>query len=206
MDRDALIVCLSVKGFAKAETLTAALDADVAAVERALADAEGCGEAERTKIGWRLTPAGTGVARAIVAGERARLAPEAIAHVYERFTVLNDRFKAVIMAWQIRRIDGADVPNDHSDADYDEGIFCDLEAIDGEIAGVLAWLAERVPRTAPYRQRFTRALEIARGGNVRFVAAPIIDSYHTVWFELHEELIRLSGTTREAEAAAGRGA
>ncbi len=32
----------------------------------------------------------------------------------------------------------------------------------------------------------------------------MIDSYHTVWFELHEELIALSGLTREDEAAAGR--
>ena len=28
------------------------------------------------------------------------------------------------------------------------------------------------------------------------VAAPIKDSYHTVWFELHEELIVLSGRER----------
>jgi hypothetical protein len=33
---------------------------------------------------------------------------------------------------------------------------------------------------------------------------PLIDSYHTVWFELHEELISLAGLSREAEAASGR--
>jgi hypothetical protein len=27
---------------------------------------------------------------------------------------------------------------------------------------------------------------------------------HGVWFELHEELIRLAGRTRESETAAGR--
>jgi pyruvate,orthophosphate dikinase len=32
----------------------------------------------------------------------------------------------------------------------------------------------------------------------------LLDSYHTVWFELHEDLIRLAGRTREAEATAGR--
>jgi hypothetical protein len=32
---------------------------------------------------------------------------------------------------------------------------------------------------------------------------PIIDSYHTVWFELHEELIQAAGRSREDEAKAG---
>ena len=36
------------------------------------------------------------------------------------------------------------------------------------------------------------------------MAHPLRDSYHTVWFELHEELIRLSGRNRASEAAAGR--
>ena len=35
------------------------------------------------------------------------------------------------------------------------------------------------------------------------VAAPVKDSYHTVWFELHEELIILSGRNRADEEAAG---
>ena len=37
-----------------------------------------------------------------------------------------------------------------------------------------------------------------------YIASPRVDSYHGVWFELHEDLIRLSGKTREEEVAAGR--
>jgi len=206
MERDTLLVCLAIKGFAKSEALASAFGLGAIDVDRTLDALEACGEAERTKIGWRLSPSGKEAAGTVVASERARLAPDEIAHVYERFSTLNERFKSVITAWQVRSVAGADVPNDHTDASYDAGIFRDIAAIDAEIAGLLAWLAERVPRAAPYRERFARALATARGGNARFVAAPIIDSYHTVWFELHEELIRLSGTTREAEAAAGRGA
>ena len=33
------------------------------------------------------------------------------------------------------------------------------------------------------------------------LARPLIDSYHTVWFELHEELILAAGLTREADDA-----
>jgi acyl-CoA synthetase (AMP-forming)/AMP-acid ligase II len=204
--RAALLVALAIKGFAKPDALAAAAGVDTPDVERALDDLETRGEAERTKIGWRLRPPGTDAAREALAAERALVAHADLAATYERFCVLNDRFKSVIMAWQMRRIGEADVPNDHTDAAYDAAVMRDIAEIDGEIAPILAWLAERVPRTAPYRQRFAGALERARGGNLRFVAAPLIDSYHTVWFELHEDLIRLSGTTREAEAAAGRGA
>jgi hypothetical protein len=43
----------------------------------------------------------------------------------------------------------------------------------------------------------------AMAGDTTWLARPIIDSYHTVWFELHEELIAASGLTREEEARAG---
>jgi pyruvate,orthophosphate dikinase len=36
------------------------------------------------------------------------------------------------------------------------------------------------------------------------VASPRVDSYHSIWFELHEDLILLSGRTRAEEVAAGR--
>jgi pyruvate,orthophosphate dikinase len=206
MQHDAMLVYLSIKGFAKPEALAFALDAETAAVERALAALEAAEHAERTKIGWRLRESGKAAAAQALADERARVAPGEMAAAYERFTVLNERFKSIVTAWQIRRIGDSDVPNDHTDAAYDAGIVSDIQAVDAEIAQLLGWLAERIPRTAPYRRRFARALENAQRGESRFVAAPLIDSYHTVWFELHEDLIRLSGTTREAEAAAGRGA
>jgi pyruvate,orthophosphate dikinase len=31
-----------------------------------------------------------------------------------------------------------------------------------------------------------------------------VDSYHGIWFELHEDLIGLAGRTRAAEVEAGR--
>ena len=41
-------------------------------------------------------------------------------------------------------------------------------------------------------------------GDQRYVASPRVDSYHGIWFELHEDLIQLAGRTREDEIAAGR--
>jgi hypothetical protein len=55
-----------------------------------------------------------------------------------------------------------------------------------------------------YRARLRRAADAAIAGDGRFVASPRVDSYHGIWFELHEDLIQLAGRTREEEAAAGR--
>ena len=57
---------------------------------------------------------------------------------------------------------------------------------------------------ALYGIRLGRAAAQALAGDGRYVASPRVDSYHGIWFELHEDLIQLAGRTREDEAAAGR--
>jgi hypothetical protein len=42
-----------------------------------------------------------------------------------------------------------------------------------------------------------------RAGDTSWFTRPLVDSYHTVWFELHEELIGAAGLTREDEASSG---
>jgi len=206
MSRDAILVALSIKGMANTDSLAAAAAEPRDIVERELEAFEGAALAERTKIGWRLTTEGRAAADAVIRAERVTLDQHEIDARYERFSELNDRFKAAIMAWQLRDVDGATVPNDHTDSAYDADVLQRIAAIDRDLHDVVAWVGAHVARTFAYRQRFALALEKAMRGERRFVAAPLIDSYHTVWFELHEELIRLSGRTRAEEAAAGRGA
>jgi hypothetical protein len=47
------------------------------------------------------------------------------------------------------------------------------------------------------------ALGKVKNGETAWLARPLIDSYHTVWFELHEELISAVGLTREEAARSG---
>ena len=61
-----------------------------------------------------------------------------------------------------------------------------------------------LPRLASYARRLDAAAAAAAGGDGLYFASPRVDSYHGAWFELHEELIRLAGRTREEEVAAGR--
>jgi len=51
-----------------------------------------------------------------------------------------------------------------------------------------------------YLKRLQQAHRIEVNGEATYVARPILDSYHTVWFEYHEELIGLLGLSRAEEA------
>jgi hypothetical protein len=64
--------------------------------------------------------------------------------------------------------------------------------------------AAALGRLRRYGLRLDDALERLVAGDARYLANPRVDSYHTIWFELHEELIRLAGRTRLEESAAGR--
>jgi pyruvate,orthophosphate dikinase len=72
------------------------------------------------------------------------------------------------------------------------------------IATLIDDIAVHAPRIGAYKRRLSSALARIEAKDLRYVTAPDRDSYHTVWFELHQHLINLLGTTREQEAAAGR--
>jgi pyruvate,orthophosphate dikinase len=151
----------------------------------------------------RLTEAGTARVAGLVAAERAAWGIDAAVGALDAFLALDARMKETVTAWQLRD-PAAQVINDHSDADYDRGVLHRLAALDADAAAWLMPLETGCPRLGGYRLRLARAIERALAGDHRFLASPRVDSYHGVWFELHEDLIQLAGRTRESEVAAGR--
>jgi hypothetical protein len=57
-------------------------------------------------------------------------------------------------------------------------------------------MARDLPRLASYLPRLNHALERVELGEGAWVSDVKIDSYHTVWFELHEDLLLLVGRAR----------
>ncbi len=47
----------------------------------------------------------------------------------------------------------------------------------------------QLPRLNAYSAKLLAALSKIKAGDTAWLTRPLIDSYHTVWFELHEELI-----------------
>ena len=112
--------------------------------------------------------------------------------------------KETVTAWQLRAGSDPPIPNEHTDPEYDTRVLARLADLHAEAAAWLASQTAAVPRLGRYRDRLAAALHKARAGDGRYVASPRVDSYHGIWFELHEDLIGLAGRTREEEAAIGR--
>lgn len=91
------------------------------------------------------------------------------------------------------------MPTEHSDAEYDPAV---LGRLRHEVhPRILTILTTAEPRFTRYRERFEASFSAIDAGDLQLVAHPFRDSYHTVWFQLHEELIRLTGRNRAEEAA-----
>jgi pyruvate,orthophosphate dikinase len=120
------------------------------------------------------------------------------------FVTLDQRVKEIVTAWQMREVDGEPILNDHTDLDYDGRVLADFAALAREADAWLAPLEAGLPRLDRYRHRLARAAGQVANGDHQYIASPRLDSYHNIWFELHEDLILLAGRTREDEVAAGR--
>lgn len=131
----------------------------------------------------------------------ARLAPgseeEAVAKsAYERFLTFNVEFLRICTDWQLKP---GNQPNDHSDGAYDFKILERLDRLDERTAALLDGLGTAVPRFAGYRARLSEALDKISEDRA-WLASPRCDSYHTVWMQLHEDLLSAVGVNRADEA------
>jgi hypothetical protein len=60
-------------------------------------------------------------------------------------------------------------------------------------------LGDALERFGDYGKRFDLALGKVKNGERDWFAKPMIDSYHTIWFELHEDLLATLGIERSKE-------
>ena len=128
-------------------------------------------------------------------------ATESRVHVlkaYESFLGLNPALLDTCGDWQMRRLGSTPVLNDHIDPDYDGKVLSRLLRIDVSAQRICSDLASRLMRFGLYATRLTTALERTLGGNIAYVT-DTLDSYHSVWFQLHEDLLVTLGISRGEE-------
>jgi hypothetical protein len=116
---------------------------------------------------------------------------------YEAFERINVQLKALITEWQTITVGGQRIANDHSNKAHDEKVIGDLGSLHERAEGVLDRLSKALPRLKYYSEHLEAALEKSEKGDIKWVSDVKIDSYHTVWFELHEDLLRIVGKQRE---------
>jgi len=114
----------------------------------------------------------------------------------EEFERLNKEFKELVTRWQLKDEGGMLVPNDHSDPDYDFKIIEKLSMVHEKTMNVLKKICEIVPAFKIYAKRLENALNLLMNGNLEYMVDKSKESYHEVWFELHESLLKISGMKR----------
>ena len=192
---------LRLKGFADTPVVAALTRLDEAEAAKHLDVASGEGQATRRDgriSGWALTADGRARHGELIREELESSGTRTeVEDGYRRFLELNGDLLSVCTDWQLR--DG--VLNDHTDVDYDERVIGRLEHIDEQIQPVTRDLGDALERFGQYGSRFTRALGKVKKGERDWFAKPMIDSYHTIWFELHEDLLATLGIERSKEGS-----
>lgn len=194
----ALLQAVRLKGRVNRADLAETLGEDPADVDSAVARLTESGLLLNDKT-VKLSPGGRTRLAELLAQERRSIDKAAMRAIHNDFRAVNAEFKAVVTDWQVK----AGEPNTHDDTEYDAAILARLDRVHQRVVPIAAAAAAQLARLSTYSAKLQKALDRVKAGDTAWLSRPIIDSYHTVWFELHEELILAAGLTREAEARSG---
>ena len=153
--------------------------------------------------GWTLTEAGRAENVRQLADELASTGfRSSVNRAYGEFLPSNGRLMRACTDWQLRPR-GSDplAVNDHTDRAWDQRVLNTLSDLSGELRSLCLQLGDRLARFRGYDERFAAALKRVGEGELSWVNRPTADSCHTVWMELHEDLIATLGVQRGAESA-----
>ena len=150
--------------------------------------------------GWSLTTAGTARNEQQLSAELAAVGGrDTIEAIYADFLPSNDLLQRASTNWQLRPSDqDAMAQNHHDDDDWDAAVLASLVELQASLGGLEARLVDVLSRFADYQARFHAAVDRTRAGDLRWVTGVGIDSCHTVWMELHEDLLATLGRSRTA--------
>jgi hypothetical protein len=191
------------KGFAEVPGLASLWGLDEGEIEaelKQLAEDAFVQHREGRVSGWSLTPEGRAEHAEQVAAELADAgARDVVRRGYDEFLGINPDLLAACTTWQLRIVGDAQVVNDHTDPVYDAKVIDDLARVHRRVEPVLAPLGAALQRYSRYPARLGRALAHVQAGSTEWFTKPLLDSYHTVWFELHEDLLSTLGLQRASE-------
>ena len=195
---------LRLKGTADAATVAAAADLpadEVAAQLEKLAGEGLAAESTGALAGWSLTPAGRAEHRRELRREVDTSGARAtVTGAYERFRALNAGVLDACSRWQVRTVGGEMVRNNHRDQTYDAGVVADLARLGEQAAPLVVDLAGALARYQTYGPKLQEAVRRVETGEGDWFAKPVMPSFHTVWFELHEDLLTTLGLERSDES------
>jgi hypothetical protein len=189
---------LTLRQLASADQIAEITGQPATEAEANLGQAVADGTVMATRGSYMITPAGRELLDAAYpeafAGLRADPAVTAVLDSFE--TGVNKQVLGLTTDWQTIEKDGDRVPNDHGDDSYDRKIIDKLGRVLDKTAAVLGPVTGADALTARFQDRLGTALIRAEGGEIDYVSGVRVDSVHTIWFQMHEHLLRLTGRER----------
>jgi len=203
-DLATVLLQLRLRAFATTDVLRAATAVDGDRLDEVLRTAESdrlVRHREGRIVGWSLTAAGRTRGQELLSAELdAAGTRDAVFDAYGAFLPLNAELLSICTDWQVVVVDGEHVPNDHSDPERDSSVLARLARLHPAAVEVTSALGRTVPRFAGYGPRLIEAHDHVLAGRTEWLTRVTGDSYHGVWFELHEHLLAVLGRDREHEA------
>lgn len=196
-------------GFADSRTVAERAGTGHREALRVLSEAEREGWVQHAAFadldGWSLTDSGKAENEQQLAAERVMADPTGeVAGVYRRFLPLNARLLRAVTDWQIKATEADKfAPNDHADLAWDGHVLDELTALGQELSPLNKRLSAVLSRFDGYTCRFDTALGKAKDGQRDWIGKSSLNSCHTVWFQLHEDLVATLGVDRRLEGSAG---
>ena len=148
--------------------------------------------------GWMLTPEGRAECHRLVRDE-AEPHEGALRRSYQGFLAVNQRLIDACTAWQLRTPTARRCPTTTPTPPTTRRCWPSW-------TWSTAWPARCATSSAPpssgsagYGPRLAAARARVQAGETDWLTRPTIDSYHTVWFELHENLLMTLGIERGQE-------
>jgi hypothetical protein len=200
MDNDLLILhALAVRKSGNAEALAEVLGIQSDVVVDVLGTATTTGLVIDARGTYMLTPSGhSRLSESYpTVFKNLRESPSFLS-AYEQFEIVNRKILSLFTRWQSVTKAGTTFPNDHSDPEYDNQIIDELGVLHDRSGRIIEEFSKELERLSKYHVRLQSAYEKVLAGNTEFVSGVRIDSYHTIWFELHEDLLRMLGKARES--------
>lgn len=183
-----------VLGYATTRQVSVRTRLDLSLVNELLLDAQAVGLVSWTQFaddgGWSVTEPGKNHGERLLAAELDLVGARDMIHAeLDEFGPLNERVTGACTRWQLTELGIADPPATLSE------VLRNLTSAADDLSRIEANLVARLPRFAGYHERFTSAVVQSRT-DPRWISGTDRESAHTVWFQLHEDLLATLGIPR----------
>jgi hypothetical protein len=181
-----LLHYLAMEGLAEDEALIGDIDESAGTLQATLDELEANGDVENEGF-WYLTDAGEDRLNQRLRERFSEAELEDLEAVYEEFETFDTEFKTLANEWQ--RMEAS--------AGRDE-LIDELLAFHERVDDFFADREESIRDVyRPYLDELEAATEKLTDGDENYFTGTEVDSYHTVWFRLHDDLLRTLGKDRD---------